>query len=464
MTQPRLCGVLAALTCLLSLTPTSKVIGERCWEAQPECIILGRFWYSQELSIASAFPSQDAGLSAEEFWGCNGVSVNLTCRESHQYFSYSLDNMKVRYESVSMECVNGTWVTTWPSNALDLGVLPGCSRVPLCMGEFYAKSSVNVFGKDIVIFGGPERTHLVNTSLPEKKYSVIMTVEGEKCRFPFSYNRLTYDSCSVFNGTSSCGKLFHADDTSLGECEDAKCDHLCGGAMTIGPDDLAGNNGTLRCVKNGFHLGDTKLLEGKKYEVSCTSVETTATTTTTTTTVSVTNSTTVVSTTASANTTAVPSTTVTPTATTSVPGENATLVTTSGTLLTTAAGGVVTSNTDSTTEATLSTNSTVDTTLAPNSTVDPTLASGNTTDFTLAPGNTTDTTSAPGNTTYTTSAPGNTTDTTLAPDNSTDTTLAPGNTTDFTLATDNTTDTIIAPDNSTNGEYILSSSLIFFSI
>lgn len=68
MTPPDLRGGLIVLIGLLSTTPTTKAIDERCSNAQPECVIFGRFWFSQEFSIASVIPSQNAGLSAEEFW------------------------------------------------------------------------------------------------------------------------------------------------------------------------------------------------------------------------------------------------------------------------------------------------------------------------------------------------------------------------------------------------------------
>lgn len=68
MTLSGLTVVQIALIGLLFTTPTTKCAEQRCLDAQPECVVLGRFTYNQEFVIASASPSQDAGLSTEEFW------------------------------------------------------------------------------------------------------------------------------------------------------------------------------------------------------------------------------------------------------------------------------------------------------------------------------------------------------------------------------------------------------------
>ncbi|XP_063593794.1 mucin-22-like [Penaeus indicus] len=202
------------------------------------------------------------------------------------------------------------------------------------------------------------------TRFPEC-YQACKTVVGEKCRFPFSYGGLTYDTCSELNGTSSCGTVYYADDTYIGACDmNAQCSSQCGATMlkcnielevdtrtvqplslnasspqvteiktglfelkgcvnefqvlscsdpsavmTLGPRDSFGNSGTIDCRKVGFYTNNDRLSDGKTYQVFCIPSTTTSTISSTSTTTVTTTST--ITTTASTTTTAVPSTTTT---------------------------------------------------------------------------------------------------------------------------------------------------------
>lgn len=81
-------------------------------------------------------------------------------------------------------------------------------------------------------------------------------------------------------------------------------------AMTIGPRDYSGNNGTVRCRNLGFYTDSERLLDGKKYKVFCSSTPTITSTTTDmiTSTSSTSVTTTALTTIASTTTTAIPST------------------------------------------------------------------------------------------------------------------------------------------------------------
>lgn len=129
-------------------------------------------------------------------------------------------------------------------------------------------------------------------------------------------------------------------------------------AMTIGPRDYSGNNGTVRCRNLGFYTDSERLLDGKKFKVFCTSTPITTTTTTTmfssTSSTSVTTTlTTIASTT---TTTAIPSTLSTYATTTAALGSQTfsapTLNTTTDDLITNESSVTSSTMTDNTTPVT----------------------------------------------------------------------------------------------------------------